>query len=268
VTPKLSYLSKEMQKKFAEEKRRVQNESRQTGNSGAYYPKFIDMCESHTDEWLTGTYQVYCDVWATQGKEKSAAFIRTVFEKGLTPVIAVRRSTIFGELRLHSVRTRKGQNSTAAGELTRRLQKLQADWKTKLEIDAIECRHPKRPTDSAVKEIRSKRPGRAPRLPSNFIAVAGGAWLAERQSGQARVTHERLRRIALQLDEQGYHPPANYLEKICAEELRSYNSRNSTSKAGPIKTWIRLVDNSDKDHLRGMRRLLSRCAKKFDAGRT
>ena len=84
VTLKLSDLSKEMQKKFAEEKRRVQNESRQTGNSGAYWPMFIDMCVSHTDEWLGRTYQAYCEAWATQGQEKSPAFIQVVFERELS----------------------------------------------------------------------------------------------------------------------------------------------------------------------------------------
>ena len=143
VTLKLSDLSKEMQKKFAKEKRRVQNESRKTVNSGAYWPKFLDMCVSHTDEWLSRTYQVYCDVWTTQGKENSADFIGAVLEKGLVPVIAVRRAVILGEMQLRSVRMRETIDATAEDELTRRLQTLQADWKTKLDIEAIERRYPK-----------------------------------------------------------------------------------------------------------------------------
>ena len=56
--------------------------------------------------------------------------------------------------------------------------------------------------------------------------------------------------------------PTAYLEGRYAQELKTFNSRNSNSRTGAIKTWSQLVANSDKDHLRGMRRLLSRSAKK------
>jgi hypothetical protein len=64
------------------------------------------------------------------------------------------------------------------------------------------------------------------------------------------------------LDEQKYVPPAKYLEGDCAREVRAFNSKHSNSKVGAIQTWSQLVTIGDKDHLRGMRRLLSRCAQK------
>ena len=33
-----------------------------------------------------------------------------------------------------------------------------------------------------------------------------------------------------------------------------FNSRNSNSKTGPVRTWFELVSRGDKDHIRGMRR--------------
>jgi hypothetical protein len=62
-------------------------------------------------------------------------------------------------------------------------------------------------------------------------------------------------------------PPSKYLEGKYAMDLKAFNSRNSNSKLGPIKTWSELISCGDKDHLRGMRRLLSRCAEKLDGGR-
>ena len=47
----------------------------------------------------------------------------------------------------------------------------------------------------------------------------------------------------------------------------AFNSRNSNSKLGPITTWSKLISCRDKDLLRGMRRLLYRCAEKLNDGR-
>ena len=58
----------------------------------------------------------------------------------------------------------------------------------------------------------------------------------------------------------GHLPPAAYLEGKCAQEIKYSNRRNSNSKIGPVMTWLELVSRGDKDHLRGMRRLLSRCS--------
>ena len=96
------------------------------------------------------------------------------------------------------------------------------------------------------------------------MELAGTLWVDARdESGQGRVTIEQLGTLASNLDEKGYVPPAEYLEKSFASMLRAFNSRNSNSRIGPIKTWVQLVTFGDKDHLRGMRKLLSRCAEKI-----
>jgi hypothetical protein len=121
---------------------------------------------------------------------------------------------------------------------------------------------------SAAPKARSGRPAR---LDSDFVDFAGGLWLnAKRRTlgsrsdsrALSKVTHEELAVIASSLDSKNYTPPARYLEKHSADEVRIYNSRHSNSKTGAIKTWSQLVFVADKNHLRGMRRLLSRCAKK------
>jgi hypothetical protein len=78
------------------------------------------------------------------------------------------------------------------------------------------------------------------------------------------VSNDQLRKIAVALDEASHLPPAAYLEGKCAEEIRFFNSRNSNSKIGPVQTWLELVRRGDKDHLRGMRRLLSRCSRRLN----
>ena len=106
--------------------------------------------------------------------------------------------------------------------------------------------------------------GRPPKLNPHFVLAAGQLW-REAQSQNAprrsKVGVEELVGIASTLDSNGYTPPADYLEKKYAAALKKFNSNNSNSKTGPIKTWSQLVHFGDKDQLRGMRRLLSRCAK-------
>jgi len=88
-------------------------------------------------------------------------------------------------------------------------------------------------------------------------------WQKAISDGQGKVSMDKLLHIASAFDAGNYLPPIAYLEGKCARELKEFNSRNSNSKIGPVKTWSQLVSLGDKDHLRGMRRLLSRCAQKL-----
>ena len=114
-----------------------------------------------------------------------------------------------------------------------------------------------------IGDSKSARRGRLAGRPQEFTALACELWLAARNAlpTQTRVSDGQLSEIARKLDERGYGPPSEYLEGKCASDLKAYNSKNSASKPGPIKTWEKLVLHGDKDHVRGMRRLLSRCAK-------
>jgi hypothetical protein len=127
------------------------------------------------------------------------------------------------------------------------------------------------PSPVGISATPKARSGRPTRLDSDFVDFAGGLWLnAKRRNlgspsdskALSKVTYEELAVIASSLDSKNYTPPARYLEKHSADEVRIYNSRHSNSKTGAIKTWSQLVFVADKNHLRGMRRLLSRCAKK------
>jgi hypothetical protein len=112
----------------------------------------------------------------------------------------------------------------------------------------------------------TRKPGRPPRLDRSFVECAGALWQKVISEGHGGVPIDKLRRIATVLDSSNYLPPSAYLERKFEKELKAFNSRNSNSKIGPIKTWSELVSRGDKDLLRGMRRLLSRCAEKLDDG--
>ena len=117
------------------------------------------------------------------------------------------------------------------------------------------------PLGSRSAASNRSKPGRKPRLPDCFVVCAGTLWRKAMGNSKAKVSDEKLLQIAVELDARGHVPPAKYLEQKYAQELKTSNSRNSNSKIGPIKSWTQLVYLADKDHLRGMRRLLSRCSK-------
>jgi hypothetical protein len=105
-----------------------------------------------------------------------------------------------------------------------------------------------------------QRKGRPSRRPDEFRASARRLWteaLTEAPGGQ--VSDSQLQKIASELDCRNFIPPSDYLEKSASQEIKRFNSVNSNSKIGPIKTWAELVKHADKDHLRGMRKMLSRC---------
>jgi hypothetical protein len=112
----------------------------------------------------------------------------------------------------------------------------------------------------------SKRLGRTPTLPPEFVNLAGTLWLT-RDTAEPKTA--QLRKIAALLDAKGWGPPAKYLEGEWAEKLKTYNSHHSTSKAGAVKTWAQLVATANKHQLlRGMAKLLSRCAGRVRTGST
>jgi hypothetical protein len=112
--------------------------------------------------------------------------------------------------------------------------------------------------------VKSRKPGRSPKLPQAFVVCAGRLWRGAISDSHTKVSSDQLRQIASALDAAGHSPPSSYLEGRYARDLKDFNSRNSNSKIGPLKTWSKLVSHGDKDHLQGMRRLLSRCAEKVD----
>jgi hypothetical protein len=120
------------------------------------------------------------------------------------------------------------------------------------------------PSMKPAGEAEKRRRGRKPRLRQEFVVCAGMLWRNASSNNARRVSDGQLQQIATALDAAGHLPPSAHLEGKAAQELKAFNSHNSNSKTGPVMTWSRLISLGDKDLLRGMRRLLSRCAGKLD----
>jgi hypothetical protein len=253
------------------------------------------------DEWARRVFEIYCAVWQTQGNVKSGTFVRGVGAH-IIRMLEVRARSIAREFS-RFVRATNLPFSLREAHLKKldfRMRQLQGRWQRRLEIEARECEHAERKARLAQQAIQSvgaaakvstevlaetnggppaaetrqarlprngpkkKKPGRPPRLGRPFVECAGALWQRAIVDSHCNVSIDKLRQIAFALDTANYLPPSAYLEPKYARPLKEFNSRNSNSKRGPVETWSQLIAMDDKDYLRGMRCLLSRCAKKLD----
>ena len=278
VVLKLVDLSEEMRNRIKADESRIRFENRFNLNSNTVPSLILQMKEKRADEWAQRVYEIYCAVWQTQGYVKSASFVRRVCAH-IVSMLGVRANSIASEFSRFARRTNFPYSLTTAhlNSLDLRMRRLQGRWQRRLEIEAKECEHAERRATLAQQNIQGRnvprketpvggKAGRRPKLGRAFVECAGRLWQKATSDGYNSVPVDKLRQIASALDAADYLPPSVYLEGKYGLELKAFNSRNSKSKTGPVKTWSQLISLGDKDHLRGMRRLLSRCAERLENG--
>jgi hypothetical protein len=299
---KLVELAEEMQSQVKADEKRIRSENYGNLNTNAVSSLLLQMQQDRADEWARRTYEIYCDVWQKQGHTKSSSFLRVVFARGIQSVLHARAMVIAHEFGRSARRTNLpvALQQAHLRSLQQNMARMENRWRRRLEIEAKECEHAERLAElqrqvernaelvtserrsitvpavcppTLVKEdggpilaepntLIARRPGRRSTRSEAFVVCAGTLWQrAIRESG-SHASVDRLREIALALDAAGYLPPANYLEGKYAKEVKDFNSCNSHSKIGPLRTWSQLVAHGDKDHIQGMRRTLARCAEK------
>jgi len=290
LTAKTHNLAEENSRRVAKEKRRIQFECAQNGNSASFTLRWFDFMEQEAGERAEKIYAAYRETWLQQNRVITPSFIRAVRDRAIADTLAgIKSSVEHSELMLARQQGRPPK-SMALAEWSRRMGRLAARWNRRLEGEAVAAEYgaarqlgrrskssnlsvePRAepyveetpfPDEQSLVGTNPKISGRPSVRPAPFINLAGGLWsVARRKNGAAKVSRDQLRKIASELDEKQFVPPAKYLESDCASQVKAFNSKNSNSKVGPILTWSELVTTADKDHLRGMRRLLSRCAAK------
>jgi len=295
ISPKTNELSEEMGERIRQAENRISFETARSMNSAAYLPRLLDLHEQTTDEWAGRLFAAYCQAWIEQNRPVSPAFIRAVSNRRIRELFTVRTSSVEQGIYDRARRINEPTNPFILTNWRMRMDRLANRWHKRLEAEAAKCEYniarnvpyqipnswifppqntvdeqAQRPVDKPplpmVEKPKHRKTGRNRKVTIDFIAFAGGLWLEAKARGGGRVSEGRLAQIAARLDAKGYQPPAEFLEASYAKELKTYNSRNSNSKIGPITTWAQLVSRTDKDHLRGMRRRLSRCAEELDTG--
>jgi hypothetical protein len=128
----------ELRAKIAEEVSQIYWRNRGNLNSGSVHFAILQMHLSKMEEWATEEYSVCCHVWEEQGKLKSPAFLRAVFQRGIVPLIHARKDAVITELKDLAARTNFSANSLSyqirSFELS--VGRLEDKWRRKVEKEA------------------------------------------------------------------------------------------------------------------------------------
>jgi hypothetical protein len=171
---KFTDLAEEFHKLIRSDEKRIQFENRLNLNNNAVPSLVLRMKEKRTDEWVQRAYDIYCDVWRTQGATKSAAFVRAVYARGLVPMIVSRTNAIASEFSMFAMRTgfSSGVGNAFLTSFRLKMGRLQDRWRRRLEAEAKECEHAERtkslstlavsaPAQSAQPQLDSPRPSKS-----------------------------------------------------------------------------------------------------------
>jgi excisionase family DNA binding protein len=140
---KLTDLSIEMNSRMEAEERRIYFENRLNMNSNTIPRLLLEMKEDVADERARRAYEIYCDVWKTQGNAKTAAFVRAVFARAIRVMLQARANAIASEFSRRANATSFPGNITNAHltALKLRMQRLQDRWFRRIEAEAKGLEH-------------------------------------------------------------------------------------------------------------------------------
>jgi hypothetical protein len=288
VSLKLTNLAEEMHHQTVADERRIQFENRGNLNSNTVPSLVLQMKQDRADEWARRVYEIYCDVWQTQGYVKSAAFVRAVYVRGIVPGLRARTGAIASEFAGFATRTSFPIEIGNAHLLSLRLnmQRLEDRWRRRLEIEAKQCEHAERTKNQRVISTSSpdsqdhssialhagnqspsvsKVPSQACFLPirssvplSEFEATAGKLMVETRRGCPAKyLPQTEIFKIAALLDDKNL-PVRSNLEREAARTMAEYNQRYPTRA---IKSWRAAL--SLPQFRRAVRKRFSRAEEKY-----
>lgn len=152
VTLRRVGLSIEMNKKIKTEGRRIRFENRMDLNGTAASALLLQMEVECTNEWAGKLYEIYCDVWKTQGQRKTSHFIQSYCRPAIMRLIEVRTGSASHQYFISAAtRSVEGRLRDAyLKDLKLQMVKLVGSWKRKLEIEARECEQAERTSRQSV----------------------------------------------------------------------------------------------------------------------
>jgi hypothetical protein len=200
LTLRLSLKTREWNTQRQKDINAIAHEARRRGNASYYYPALIEYEEKHINERAEWSYKTCCEVWEIQGQKKSHAFYRAVFDGCLTPLFSLRKGVLTNDIQIRERRLNSGsgQSTGALRSFAMAIERLRADWNTRLEIAS-------RDNDYQQQQIREqeqkeKRTSTAP-IPASAPILLGRLSEApaddERTQSQGKtLTNEQVAAVA------------------------------------------------------------------------
>ncbi len=142
VVLKLMNLAEEMRHQIRADKWRIQSESHGDLNRKSLVLK---MEQDRADEWARRAYEIYCEVWHTQGHAKSADFVRAVGARVVMRLLQARTEKVAREFtRFARGRFPFALRDAKLNGFRLNMLRLESRWRRRLEIEAKECEHAER----------------------------------------------------------------------------------------------------------------------------
>jgi hypothetical protein len=115
-------------------------------NSNTVPSLVLKMKQDCADEWARRVYEIYCDVWQTQGRIKSAAFVRAVSARAVQPTLQTRAGAIAAQFSKFATATNFPfmLRDAHLKSLELKMLRLESRWRRRLEIEAREREHAER----------------------------------------------------------------------------------------------------------------------------
>jgi hypothetical protein len=158
VSLRLTDLAEEMRAQIEADERRIRFENHGNLNRNAVPSLVLKMKQDRADDMARSVYEIYCNVWQTQGHAKSAAFLRAVYLHGLVPVLRGRTGGIASEFAMFATRTSfpVELGNAHLQSLRRNMHRLESRWHRRIEIEAKELEHAERTAPLAQQEIQRR----------------------------------------------------------------------------------------------------------------
>jgi DNA-binding CsgD family transcriptional regulator len=142
VAPRLKEISDQMCVLISADWALIRWKHREKSNSSAITTLRLEAQEKRTDEWLEASYSIYCDVWRAQGKKKSPAFLRAVYQRLIVPLIDARIGPALHEVdhyEIHSKCFNQVAADIRAEHFRTQMAQLEERWRQRLETEASKC---------------------------------------------------------------------------------------------------------------------------------
>src|SRR5271166_6322394 len=141
---KLTNIAEDMHQIHRGDVARIRHENRLNDNKNAQLQERLRASLKRLDECGEQYYRAYCDTWATQGKRKSAVFVRCVYQHAIVPLFDARMRAVKNELSSENSRTKHWLHevlNATFSNFDRDVERLKARWARKLEIEAMACEY-------------------------------------------------------------------------------------------------------------------------------
>jgi len=186
VKLRLIDLVEEMRAQMKADEERIRFDNRGNMNRNTVPSAVLKMKQDRADEWVGRVYEIYCDVWQTQGYVKSAAFVRGVHARAIVPTLRARTEAIASEFSGIATRTSFPVDLHGAHlqHHRRKMQRLEGRWRKRLEAEAKVCEHIQRRKSAEISTPAVES------LRSNLVLDALGN--ASAQNGPASVQPARV----------------------------------------------------------------------------